>query len=285
MEEVLSYTVLKDVTAADIKIIAPKVKPGVTNNKSQYGDGYFIKIKNFSGRFSFENVIVTSKIDDPKDRKYKESDKINISTTSDKCGDLGKILLNLEEQLMIAIKRSISDLTIDARESHIISTFVKRKYSDKGAKKGEEYENPWITFTYDSTYYPEKYYNPLCAGKPKSSILDFNQRKEVKVNGKTLKQYEPAKIDGELVDKTNLHKYIVPNSIIKKGRFIINNLFVGATYISVHLLLSMATIDKPNLIGYSDEFIDEGSSDNESVNIDNDLSAVSINENINSLID
>lgn len=121
-------------------------------------------------------------------------------------------------------------------------------------KAGKPLEHPILRFKVDFKKYPDNYFIPALAGKPKTIVYDASKPK--RVGGKIV--YEKAVVVGDDgvpadLDENNAHKFITRGSTIVEARINMGSACVSNMGITASLLIVNMVLDRSNDIIFDDE--------------------------------
>lgn len=222
---------------------------------------------NKEGWFSVDEVPLTAGIAAPGTKETNpsaefEGTRLQLTTKLSKAGKWGQFLDLLEPKWEEQVKRLADENVIDL-DGKKVHPLMQRNFSKKTKAKDTEGKSlanqpltdPTIRFKMDFNVFPPKYPHKFLVGVPKTQIFDYRTRT---VNEKGVEQFKLATIVDDFgkevpVDANNVHKFITPGSVLKKGRIMMNSVSESQGWVSLTPIITRAVIEPAGEEGFDDE--------------------------------
>ena len=228
--------------------------------------------KNFKkdGWFNVEDIMLTSGIAAPGDKENNpsaefEGTRLQLSTNLEHAGPWGQFLDLLEPEWFKQVEELSGKGVIDL-DGKKIHALIQRTYSKKHkTNAGKPLDNPIIRFKMDFTKFPARFPIKNLVGTPKTQIFDY---RKPYVDGLGRAQYHPATItndngEEEVVDATNVHKFVTRGSVLRKGRIMMHSVSESQGWVSLTPVVTRAIIEGGGDECFDDEeFVGEGGNEN-----------------------
>lgn len=241
------------------------------NHDTKYFNASFALLKEngdrdqkFPACLGIRDVMITETPPDPSKGKEDARNRwgnVQVGSRVSKMGDAGIAIkmIDTEFQKQINELEEAGELTIDG---HKISTMTQTHYSKKQhvpeEKRGTEMvdangnPDPKIRFKVDFSLYSKKHPISFMREKPKSILYDYSKPTETADEFGV--RYERATVDGEPVNKDNVHKFLTYGSTIKLGRIDMNSVSQTDDWISWPMTAGMLLIEPAGEDGFEDPF-------------------------------
>lgn len=241
--------------------------------------------------FSYTNLKTTKAPLDPNDKddpRYKmqvRDGKVGaptIQTSIKNAGEAGEFLLLLTPQINAAIKAAGAEDSatfiqyFDIEGLRIIPIVKTRISKSAPEKAGELLDDPIIYIKSPIGKYPANFPKKALQNQRKSVFVDYLSRRVVLgKNGKPKKEYDRAVLldetgdallndagEKQVVDETNLYKYLKYGSMVNEGRFncgtiCISNLGVSLGVESTWAACTPVSGSSNEEVEYEDDYVDE----------------------------
>ncbi|QYB17609.1 hypothetical protein PV-S19_0245 [Pacmanvirus S19] len=191
-----------------------------------------------------------------------EATRLQLTTKLSLAGKWGQFLDLLEPKWIEQITRLADEGVVDL-DGKKIHPLMQRLFSKKTMAKdasGKSLANqpladPTIRFKIDFKPFPEKYPHKFLVGVPKTQFFDYRTRT---VNEKGQEQFKLATIIDDFgkevpVTADNIHKFVTPGSVLKKGRIMMNSVSESTAYVSLTPIITRAVIEPGAEEGFDDE--------------------------------
>jgi hypothetical protein len=220
-----------------------KKKPGVDNKSSV--DYYNVHLNNASGKYTLlmriQNVTIISAPPDPTNAndpraKYVNEDSCAIGSSIAAAGEFGEVLILIEKAFFDYVDKMKKSGEFD--EQTIRRDMLQKKIKT-GDDKGKLLDSPVFRMIYDDRKFATDYYDTTLQGTPRSDIRDASR---VVTNAKGVKENAPAMVDGEPINKNNLHKFATKGSVIVDGRLHMEQFSVSNMGVALKIGLGRAVI-------------------------------------------
>ena len=214
--------------------------------------------KRSNGWFQIEDVLIPMGIADPADKTDKrnefEGTRLQFASTVSKAGTFGQLLSKLQPEYRKQIDALVAAGTINLA-GKTVRDIITVVHGPNSKNAGQPIEDPYISLKIDFDPYPATFKPAFLAGLPRTQILDWRTR-TVDANG--VEQFQPAKVMNEagveeLVNDKNLHKFVTPGSIIRRGRVNIPSVTVFKDGISMPINAARMIIEPGNAAKFSDD--------------------------------
>lgn len=219
--------------------------------------------KKAEGWFSVEDIPINA-VQDPSRKKVgAEETKPQISTSVSRAGSFGEAFSILQPIWYAMIEALIEDGSIKKDDKRTIHDLMQMKISERNegvddegnALAGQLLEDPVIRFKVEFTNFPPTYPVKFLAGQPKTQLYDYRTKYTDTKGKEQFKLAVVCDVDGNEtpVGESNLHDFITPGSVLRKGRIMITSVSISQYWISVQIAMNKAVIEPGGEMGFSDD--------------------------------
>lgn len=240
-------------------------------NAKEYQGTIFVNVwwniaglKRQPGFFLIEDYVLTAGVANKNDkndfRNTYEKTRMNFESNvanSPKYGEFLRLLDPIFNKKLLALDEQ-KLITIGKREITKLMQYSFSADSKLVELRGKEKDSPTIRIKFEWGKFPEKYPFVEMAGRPKTTIFDFDK---VYLDEKKQPKYKVAQVFdeglGKLVDvdDDNIHKFATKKSIIKKGRVLFSGVSISKMYVSMSAMITVAIMKTGGGEGFSDDIM------------------------------
>ncbi len=194
---------------------------------------------------------------DPNDKRAEnENMRLVVQTTLSRCGEFGEFLKALNPQWINQVNTMMANGDIKEKGKKAKGLFQDKLSDNNTENPGGDIEDPIVRFDIDFKPYAATYYIPELRNTPKSQFLDYGSKYLDKNNKE---QFKPAIVADPTtgleapVNANNVHLLVTTGSIIRRGRFVVQTVTIGKTWITLSIELTRAVMEAGPSGGFSDE--------------------------------
>jgi len=251
----------------DVLFIEKKKKNKEYTGTVFYNCSLKVDGKKSAGYISFnKDIPLTKGVADPANKDDQRTKfpgtRLNVETSLSRAGCVGRVLEKMTPSYNAQVTKMIEAGDMEEKPIHpLMQTHYSTKKDVPVEYRGKPIPDPKIRFKLDFKPYPANFPNKTLAGQPKTQILDWSTRKIiVEKDGKAREEFSAAVVlvDGtedqyEPVGELNVHKFITPGSVLKRGRLQLNSANCNAQCVSLPIIASKLVIQKGAEEGWQED--------------------------------
>lgn len=214
------------------------------------------------GFFTVENIPLAAGMADPankEDQRNKfEGTRMQLEYHVERAGAWGQFLRGLNPEFDRTVREmdKAGTLVIGKREVHPL---YQTHYSDdhKDAKLRAQpvpadKQKGRFKIEIDEVF-PAKYPHKFLVGQPKTIIYDARTERKVVKDGKEIVEYDVATVDGQPLNKDNIHKFVTNGSVIVKARIMMPSTARSSKHVSLPQVANKVILMPGGAGGFSDD--------------------------------
>lgn len=207
------------------------------------------------GWFSLKDIPISAVQDPAKKKPGQEETKPQISMKLSEAGEFGKFIMALQPIWQRKVKE-LGDSGAIVIGRRVVHDLLQLTISESALENaGQPLTDPIIRIKMADLgdNFPPTYPISVLQNKPKTEVMDY----------RTSPDGEPPYKQAAIIDESgnevpvsfaNMHKFITPGSILRRGRVSITSAAISQNWISLQITINKAVIEPGGPGGFDDEF-------------------------------